>query len=262
MANFKQASLDNHSINVVPGEQVMEYAYVTKPGTREKNEDSVAALENDKGCLFVVADGLGGHSKGEVASAIATDTFRRQFENTDPAINVFIPETFIIAQSNIIQEQKTQNALMDMKTTCAALVITNGICQYGHVGDTRIYVFQQNRIKTRTLDHSVPQMLVVAGDIKEKKIRKHPDRNQLLRVMGIDGESPRFELSAGISIAECQAFLLCSDGFWELCLEKKMCAYLKKSGSAFEWLRFMTDEVEKNGQGGEMDNYSAIAVFV
>ena len=240
----------------------MKYALVTKPGTRENNEDSVVAVENDKGRLFVVADGLGGHGKGEVASAIATETFRGQFENVDPAIDMFIPETFMMAQSNIIQEQKTQNASMDMKTTCAALLISSGQYQYGHVGDTRVYVFQHNKIKTRTLDHSVPQMLVMSGEIREKKIRNHPDRNQLLRVLGIEWDSPRYELSAGIPLAGCQAFLLCSDGFWELCVEKKMCEYLKKSATAAGWLELITNEVEKNGKGGDMDNYSAIAVIV
>ena len=238
----------------------MDFAFITKPGTRDYNEDSVRVSQNETGSLFVVADGLGGHGKGEIASAIVTDTFEKSFvgARVDPAC--FIPETILAAQHLILQEQKAQRATFAMKTTCAALLVAGGICRIGHVGDTRAYVFQKNKVKFQTLDHSVPQMLVRSGAIKEKHIRRHPDRNRLLRVMGINWETPGYELSANIPLAECQAFLLCTDGFWELCHEKQMSAFLKKSGNASEWLALMTKEVEKNGRNQDMDNYTAIAV--
>jgi len=239
----------------------MDYALITKPGTRENNEDSMVALENDVCSLFVVADGLGGHSGGEVASAIATDTFRECFDNGIDDAGAFFPETFMAAQLSILEEQKTRNTPYDLKTTCVALLITDDTCRIAHIGDSRAYVFQKNRVRLRTLDHSVPQMLVTSGSIKEKHIRNHPDRNRLLRVLGTDWDSPCFDASDDINISECRAFLLCTDGFWELCDEKKMCTFLKKSGNAAQWLGLMTDEVEKNGQGRDMDNFTAIAIF-
>jgi serine/threonine protein phosphatase PrpC len=250
----------NLSLGLAKEGSPVDYAQITKPGSRDYNEDSAVVLENDRGSLFVVADGLGGHGRGEVASALVTDTFKKHFENDIADVTAFISETMLAAQANLLKEQKTKSASFEMKTTCVALLITNGTCQMGHVGDTRAYVFQNNKIKTRTLDHSVPQMLVMSGEIKEKHIRNHPDRNRLLRVMGIDWDSPRYDLSEDIPLSECQAFLLCTDGFWELCDEKKMCAFLKKSGNASEWLRLMTEEVEKNGQGIDMDNFTAITV--
>jgi len=231
------------------------------PGTRDYNEDSLLCIEGALGRLFVVADGLGGHGKGEVASAIAIQTFKESFERAVAPAETFIPETIMAAQYNILQEQQTRRAASEMRTTCVALLVSGGVCRVGHVGDTRAYTFYKNKTYTRTIDHSVPQMLVMSGDIKEKEIRGHPDRNRLMRVMGTKWDSPRYELSEDIPMDQCRAFLLCSDGFWELCLEKRMLAWQKKSKNAEEWLRRLTDEVEKNGRGKDMDNYTAIAVM-
>ncbi|MDR2591050.1 MAG: protein phosphatase 2C domain-containing protein [Oscillospiraceae bacterium] len=240
----------------------MDYAQISKHGTRDNNEDSIEVLETENGTLFVIADGLGGHGRGEVASALAVETFVLNFSDYIGEIEEYLPQAFLSAQSNIRDAQISQKASSEMKTTCAALLISDDICRIGHVGDTRVYVFNKNKIKIRTRDHSVPEMLVMSGEISERKIRSHPDRNRLLRTMGIEWESPQFEIAEDIQVSLSQAFLLCTDGFWELCNEKKMCVALKKSNSATEWLDLMTIEVEKNGINKDMDNYSAIAVIL
>ena len=79
----------------------------------------------------------------------------------------------------------------------------------------------------RTIDHSIPQMLALAGEIKEKEIRRHPDRNKLLRVVGTDWENPQYEISEDVEKTGGEAFLLCSDGFWENITEKEMVKCLK-----------------------------------
>jgi serine/threonine protein phosphatase PrpC len=240
----------------------MDYEIITKTGTRDNNEDSVAVLETDAGSLFAVADGLGGHGKGEVASALATESFVLDFSDYDGDIDDFLPNAFLNAQSNIMHAQASQGGKADdMKTTFVVLLVADGLAKIGHVGDARAYVFNKNKVKTRTRDHSVVEMLFVSGEIREKHINTHPDRNRLLRTMGIEWESPQYVLADDIPLSECQAFLLCTDGFWELCSEKKMCAYLKKSDTAIEWLDQMLSEVEKNGHGKDMDNYTAIAVL-
>jgi serine/threonine protein phosphatase PrpC len=123
-------------------------------------------------------------------------------------------------------------------------------------------MFNNNKMIMRSLDHSVPQMLVFAGELKEKNIRNHPDRNRLLRVLGARNVDLKVDYSDEYTIDDCQAFLLCSDGFWECITERKMCKFLKKSKSVQEWLDMMVKEVEKNGKGTNMDNNSAIAVWV
>jgi len=240
----------------------MTYHSLTQPGTREINEDSTAILEQDGRLCFVVADGLGGHGKGELASQKLTEIFSQAFALGAEDGEAFLSSTFTLAQDEIMSEQKRLGVAFEMKTTAVALTILNNKCRWGWVGDSRLYMFRKNRVKARTLDHSVPQMLALSGDIKEKQIRRHPDRNRLLRVLGVEWDSPRYEISDEMDLVDCQAFLLCSDGFWELIDEKRMCALLKKSSDAKQWLEAMTAEVTANGTERDMDNYSAIAVMI
>ena len=161
-----------------------------------------------------------------------------------------------------MEKQQTENAKEDLKSTLVLLTIRHGVIQWGHVGDSRLYYFENNRMTERTLDHSVPQMLVNAGEIREKEIRHHPDRNRLLRVMGMEWDGPQYQLSTEISVGERQSFLLCSDGFWENISENQMEACLKKASDVRDWLRRMTRIVSANGKGTNMDNYSAVAVWI
>lgn len=116
--------------------------------------------------------------------------------------------------------------------------------------------------KLRTKDHSVPQMLVNSGAIKEKDIRHHEDRSRLLRVMGTEWNTPKYQIMDEFDISAKSSFLLCTDGFWELIEEKEMGMCLKKSRSPKEWLSSMEQIIRQNGKGTNMDNYTAIAVFV
>lgn len=240
----------------------MTFQVLSKYGSREINEDSVYAGDADGRGLFIVADGLGGHGKGDVASTIAISAFKETFSSRSDPLSALLPKAFLNAQAAILAEQKRAGTPLQMKTTACALAIDGDKLMWGHIGDTRLYAFSRNKIKVRTLDHSVPQMLVLAHDIKEKDIRNHPDRNKLLRVLGVSGDVPKFEVSGVQSASKYQAFLLCSDGFWELILEKEMCTLLKKSSSVEEWLHMMQDTVEQRGAVADMDNYSAIAIWL
>jgi serine/threonine protein phosphatase PrpC len=232
---------------------------LNEQGSRDNNEDSALCLERDGNYCFVVADGLGGHGQGEIASSLVTETFRGEFAKGCEELPARGMEG---SQLRIMEMQRIMRAPEAMKTTAVALCIHENLCHWAHVGDSRLYHFQKNKLIQRTLDHSVPQMLVLAGDIKEKQIRRHPDRNRLLRVLGIPWESPQYALGGGVPLAIGQAFLLVTDGFWELIEEKKMLAALKKSRDVDTWLGLMREEVEQNGKGHDMDNYTAIAVVV
>jgi len=241
----------------------MQYDMVTNPGGRNVNEDSIGVTENKGRICFVVADGLGGHGGGDVASRLAVQAFDTVFSENDGRSQCeLLSKAFRLAQSDILQEQQQTGLLSQMKTTAVALVIQNGQAMWGHIGDSRLYAFERNKVRFRTLDHSVPQMLALSREISEKDIRGHPDRNRLLRVLGTAEASPQFELSELWSVDRFQAFLLCSDGFWELITEKEMGRLLKKSRTPGEWLGQMRDVVEQRGHGTDMDNYSAVAVML
>ena len=152
-----------------------------------------------------------------------------------------------------------------MKTTLVVLWVGNRQIRWGHIGDSRLYRFQRGIFGTkifRTFDHSVPQMLVAAGTIKEKEIRHHEDRNRLLRVMGIEWDSPRYELGSIKPARKGQAFLLCSDGWWEWIEEEGMKKTLQEASCVGDWMESMEKEVRNHGKGSEMDNFSAIGVWI
>ncbi|MGN0165878.1 MAG: PP2C family protein-serine/threonine phosphatase [Lachnospiraceae bacterium] len=239
---------------------MLKYAVFTNIGGRKVNEDAVGAFEKDGRHCFVVCDGLGGHGMGEVASELVKKTIGEQFNKTDEMEN-FLGQAIITAQNILMAEQSVRQVPQKMKTTVVSLVADDETAYIGHVGDSRLYVFNKNKVKLRTYDHSIPQMLVWSGEIKEKEIRNHPDRNLVLRVMGTPWEQPMYELKEPLPLKKCQAFLLCTDGFWELIEEKEMCRLLKKAKNVEEWLFDMVEVVKQNGKCREMDNFSAIAVW-
>ena len=239
---------------------MVSYHLISCDGGRENNEDYVGMYQNGQAYCFALADGLGGHGKGEEASRLAVESAIQAFAMDGPGEET-LAASFDGAQKAILEGQREDYHARDMKTTLVLLHVGEEKIWWGHIGDSRLYYFRNRKLMARTLDHSVPQMLVAAGQLKEKQIRNHPDRNRLLRVLGVDWDSPRYQLEAPKDRSGQQAFLLCSDGFWELIDEKKMQNCLKKAGSPREWAEMMAEIVEKNGQGKNMDNYSAITVW-
>lgn len=239
---------------------MLQYRMITDAGGREVNEDSVGCFQSGENHCFILCDGLGGHGMGDVASQTVRDVFEDKFRNHHEYAH-FLKEAFEDAQNALMQKQATCKVRNRMKTTAVALVTDNKHAYVGHIGDSRLYIFAENEIELRTLDHSLTQMLVLTGEITEGEIRNHPERNILLKSMGIEWEKPMYQLMQPLNLEECQAFLLCSDGFWELITESKMLSLLESSRNVEDWLEKMTIEVRENGKGRKMDNYSAIAVF-
>ncbi len=243
---------------------MIEYATITEIGEKDKNEDAVRAFINQPLSTygFVLADGLGGYGNGDVASNFVTDCVGAAIENTDDFGGVFLDQCFDTAQKMLMEEKETKG-LPSIKTTMVVLLITDKIAQWGYIGDSRLYHFRDGKQLSRTIDHSVPQMLALSGQIKEKEIRHHPDRSVLLRAMGAEWDAPAYEIvQRHMRTIKGDTFLICSDGFWEWIEEKTIIKILKKELSAYDSLREMTAEVKANGLGKGMDNYSAILVNV
>lgn len=241
----------------------MDYACLTMPGGREVNEDSLSVCEVDGNYCFVVADGLGGHGRGEEASALVAEHITQFFKETDHTVRC-VEKAIDSAQEALMQAQQERGAASEMKTTVVVLVVEkNGLFRWGYVGDSRLYMLKKHKIKAQTLDHSVPQMLAMAGDIRTRDIRFHPDRNKLLRVMGVQWTRTMYDVSKTMRLKKGQSFLMCTDGFWELIDEAQICACRKDSDTAQQWLNRMQQIVERTGSESEkeMDNFSAIAVI-
>lgn len=152
--------------------------------------------------------------------------------------------------------------MKNMRTTLVVVGIKAGKANIAHIGDSRAYIFYKGKIKYRSLDHSVPQMLVLSGEIKEAELRHHPDRNRLLRCLGDESKEPDFELSKSFKIEKGMSVLLCSDGFWETITEKEMLHTLRWSRSTSQWLDKMKKRIKKkNKKIVSQDNYSAIAIW-
>ena len=243
----------------------MEFKIVSNIGNREHNEDFAQGVILKEGKrengMFVLADGLGGHGRGEVASQFVTEACLNYYKENYDRDDV-IAKGIDFAQEGLLRIQRNENAKNEMKTTIVVLCIMDQTMQWGYVGDSRLYYFHKKKMIERTLDHSVPQMLVLAGDIKEKDIRNHPDRNKLLRVVGTEWEEPQYVISERIKRTGCDAFLLCSDGFWENITEKEMVKCLHKAKNINQWVMLMNEIVQKKGKMVDMDNNTALAVMI
>lgn len=238
----------------------MQYQLFSDKGDRELNEDYFGMIQRDQHYLFVLADGLGGHGRGEVASRMVVESVVHYYmeQNDIPDIGDCIE----YAQQQLLMRQELEHDKDGMKTTLVILEVADGMARWVHIGDSRLYMFNSNKVVKRTLDHSVPQMLVESGEITENDIRGHEDRNRLLRVMGVEWNYSTYEISDWISLENCQAFLLCTDGFWEQIEDEDMERLLETSQSAEDWIEDMVELVRENGADADMDNFTAIAVGI
>lgn len=238
---------------------MLDYALKSDVGDRQINEDSLMIRVQNGRCCFVVCDGVGGNGMGDVASnlvakILAEQSMKHKFIDC-------ISKSFAMAQDELLKHQIQNNAKNKMKTTAAMLVVDENAFCIGHIGDTRVYIFGENGIRYKTVDHSVPQILALAGEISENEIRNHPDRNVLLKAMGTKWDKPMFDVSPIMPISEFKAALVCSDGFWEYITEDEMFDSLKDSADSNEWLNKMLLIAESASINDKRDNYSAIAIL-
>ena len=233
---------------------------LSKPGGRPVNQDSTAfVVARGMGC-WVLADGLGGHAAGEVASRAAVDAVVEAFNNTLGISGNALRHYVSAAQRAVHEQQRLRHDLSPMKTTITVLVASDGFARWVHVGDSRLYAFRDGQVLSQTDDHSVPQALVAAGEIRQEDIRTHPERNRILRALGKRGE-PQPDVGEPLYIGSGDAFLLCSDGFWEYVLEAEMETDLQTAKNPDEWIGSMERRLLERVPP-DNDNYSALAIFV
>lgn len=240
---------------------MIDYALISNVGSRKVNEDTVSTIERDGAYGFIVCDGLGGQGMGDTASKLVAECFKKRFENSK-IDELFIPKAFVYAQTALLEQKNKLNIKNQMCTTAVALAISENTAYVGHIGDSRLYFFEDGKLIYKTLDHSLPQMLALHGEIKEEDIAHHPDRNKLLRALGTEWDKPMYATAKPITLNKNQAFLLCTDGIWEWITDTQLCELLKTSSRAEEWLDKIIKNVEQSSKNAQRDNYSAVAVFI
>lgn len=233
------------------------YSYTNKGGC-EVNEDSPIAQSDGNNGVFIVADGLGGHRNGEVASRIVADAIASELNASGKHSAEGISEAYKKANDLLILAQAEKGM---MKTTAVTLDIADGKAEWGYVGDSRLYYFSDNEIAAVTKDHSVTYKKYVSGEITRRQMNTDDDRSSLLRVMGTAEKSiPDFS-PAPTPLKKGDAFLLCSDGFWEYVYDEEMLIDFLKSASPRQWIDLMLlRHIKRTRQGN--DNFTALAVFI
>lgn len=230
-----------------------QFAGYTNIGLRPKNEDAYAVKQTGTALLAMVADGLGGHANGEIASSVAVRTVFSLLEKEAVDEDLLL-EALLRASSEICR------ANISGHTTAAAVWIDPENALAAHVGDSRIYHFRDGQILYQSEDHSYVQVAVLVGELDPSALRHHPDRNRIFRVLGDPREAPRID-STELTLRPGDRLLLCTDGFWEPVTETDMLRTMSETASAEEWLASMKLLVEIH-QDPKQDNYTAICIQV
>ena len=231
-------------------------AQLTATGDRSNNEDY---CDYRDGC-WVVADGLGGHGGGEIASQLAVEGLLASWDPEAPVNNSVLMRGIEAAAAAIRLRQEREPGLSGMRTTLVVLATDGERALWAHIGDCRLYLLRGGRVRLQTEDHSVPQALVRAKELTPAEVRHHPGRNRLLRVLGDDKPLRPDMPDRPFAIQAGDAFLLCSDGFWEGVTEGEMEVALAKSANATEWLERMAFGLRRKELSGQ-DNYTALAIL-
>jgi serine/threonine protein phosphatase PrpC len=236
-----------------------ETQVLSSAGGRKRNED-VAGFQmlEEIGC-WALADGLGGHGGGALAAKLAVEAILESFRAAPACAPERLRDYFNAADAAIRRAQQEQPRFSRMGATAVVLLSDFQCALWGHVGDSRLYYFEGGKLAAQTRDHSVPQALCNAGEITAAEIRFHEDRNRLLRSLGGDSACrPSIEKPAR-PVAPGDAFLLCTDGFWEYVTEAEMEQELVRAAAANDWLDGMEQRLKLRARG-EHDNYSAVAI--
>ncbi len=206
-------------------------------GGRDHNEDAVGhSVSGDNG-IFVVADGLGGHSYGELASASVIDTILGSWKQEEADRTGWISSAVLEANNKLLLLQKEKNTVL--KSTVVLLTIDGNQATWAHSGDSRLYYIHNGWIQKITEDHSVAYMKYKAGEINRDDLATDEDQSRLLRTLG--GED-RFEPEIfvnDISLESGDGFLLCSDGAWEYLRDGEIPIDMLKANDAKEWAELL-----------------------
>jgi protein phosphatase len=247
-------------------------AVASHPGLRrEENEDAYST--RDDLALYMVADGMGGHAAGEIASRLAVETIVAFVSDTrDADINRTWPfpydhtlsldgnrlkAAFRLANRKLGSAVEANESLRGMATTAAAVLFGHGTPMVAHVGDSRVYLFRDGQLRQITHDHSWVSEQVRAGVMSEKDARRHPWRNVVTRALA-GGDDPDVDVGE-LDVRGGDRLMLCSDGLHGVVLPERLDAIVKNGKTLQDTCRALVDAA--NAAGGP-DNITVVMLQV
>lgn len=239
---------------------MIESFSVTDIGKKRKlNQDFVYASDEPVGNLpnvYIVADGMGGHNAGDFASKCTVETITREirgcFEKN--AIRI-LSKAIMVANERIRQKAREDERLYGMGTTVVAATCIGKYLQVANVGDSRLYIINEEEVRQVTRDHSLVEEMVRMGGIDRKAARNHPDKNIITRAIGardtIEIDFFNEELQDGDIV------LMCSDGLSNMLEDEEIGKILRKKGSLEERAEKLVEAANNNGG---KDNIAVIII--
>ncbi len=239
----------------------MDAKFLTDRGqVREINEDSGGVFFNTPGqMLAVIADGMGGHKAGDVASQSVVSMLDEKWQKletpfqTPEEAETWLNDTLLVANNAIYQQAQENKAYSGMGTTVVATLCTDEFVTIAHVGDSRCYIYNDNGFSQLTVDHSLVNELLKSGEITDAEAREHPRKNIVLKALGTAEDTVSDVKS--IEWETHNKLLLCTDGLTDKLTDEELSGYLENQDSIETTGEKMIDLA--NERGGE-DNISLI----
>jgi serine/threonine protein phosphatase PrpC len=220
-------------------------ALTNRLGNRSNNQDRCLILERFGRVLLVVADGMGGHARGDLAAQTAIDSLSRSFLGQRGVIDD--PQNFLkgalhSAHMDIVEAGNAENPPVNPRTTCVVCLIEGDQAWWAHVGDSRLYLLRNCTLVARTRDHTPVEELLQSGAIAEDDLRTHPLRNSVSRCLGGGLKLPKISLDQA-RLETDDVLLLCSDGLWSALPEQRLFE-LSTYGDLERDINLLTDEAD------------------
>lgn len=222
---------------------------------RKTNED---CIYTDVSPLYILADGMGGYKGGQTASSIAVQTAARYFAplRAGEVSEETVRQSVLAANRAVLHQKNRHREWSQMGTTMIAAAVRGHFLIWGHVGDSRIYIFQEQKLRQITTDHSFVMNLLAEGKITEQEMREHPRKNEITRAVGI-GSAP--EVDTGTENLDARAFvLICSDGLSTMIDDRRILEILSAPGLNLE--ERVDAMIRDVYTAGATDNVSAILI--
>ena len=233
-------------------------------GQRKSNEDKVRVCREGSRWVAVLADGAGGHRGGAEASRRAVEAVESALCDEDADFSAAALTAAVVAAHDDVQAaQGVPHGVSGMHTTVVVLWIDldRQSALWSHVGDSRLYRVRRGVVTPLTSDDSVVQRMVDAGLITAEQAESHPQKNKLIAALGIeDGVEPH-TVPSPHGLLEGDAFLLCSDGWWDVVDDRAIATALAHATGPDDWLALMQEMIEAYA-APRQDNFSAVAVWV